>query len=340
MRGEDATKRQAWSIEVQTEGCARPGSITFESVGRRVLTARWGRVTPAAEESEPAYDIILSDTLISSTALAAISDVTAYGRGLQVSDTGRHKYTLLDRDRTYYFYVRSNCGATQSPWLMQPVRTADTIDCGQSPWEIVTVGTGTSNPSSVNPISYNANKGYSQQIYMRDDISHGAGWINSIDFNYTSATETRKEIVVYVGNTNNNYISASSTTWMSINGMSMVVEPRLQSFVARNATNDQWSRIEFDRPFYYSGGNIVVAVVQNYTRQWGTPTKAGVSYTLLTPRTNARRYYSGDGTTTNSITFDVNGMPMDENALISSGTGVDYLTNIKFNFCHVITPCP
>ncbi|MBQ0015968.1 MAG: fibronectin type III domain-containing protein, partial [Bacteroidales bacterium] len=334
---EDEAVHQDWNVYLRIEGCVLPTDLSLDFVGRRRLTFEWEQ-----PDGDKAHDFVLSTTPLDNDQLEA-AEKRVVAEGINTFDT-----IGLARDTRYYAYLRTNCGADGvSGWLNIMAKTDDTLACLDAVWSNPS-GTGT-NTTNVSPVNYQK-KGYSQLLYKSGNIynvgantAHGAGWITAIDVNQYQ-TDFYKEITMWMGNTANTTLAAGgSNNWYSVNAMEQVVAPRLQHFVPRNTSSDKWVTIQLDHPFYYSGQSLVIAVVNNYTGRFERMPSDGSSSTAfgyLTGGTNQRRYYGSNTLSTTEITFDNNGQPWDNGALIADGNSPGYMLNMKFKFCPSPDICP
>ena len=121
--------------------------------------------------------------------------------------------------------------------------------------EIVTIGSGTtgSNLLPYNPFYRHT---YSQQILDANEIGADGGEISSISFYYIYAEpETRTPFEIYLANTTKTEF-ANTTDWVPMLDLEQV-------FSGSVDFNGGWFTINFDTPFYYTGGNLVVTVLSN-----------------------------------------------------------------------------
>ncbi len=149
----------------------------------------------------------------------------------------------------------------------------NTIDIGAYEYgATVQVGSGTDITEQF-PIYTWYNYNYSQQIYLGSEITSGGGangYISKVRFFYAgggSAFSNWKNWTVYLGNTAKPAF-ASNVDWVPLSSMSQVF-----SGLITDSVPGTWIEISLQVPFYYSGGNLVVAVDENSagydcTAQW------------------------------------------------------------------------
>ena len=177
------------------------------------------------------------------------------------------------------------------------------------------IGTGTTTSTYLPAMNYN-NRGYAQQIYDASEIVLpfvGATQINSISFNFnTATTPVWNEQTIYIGNTTKSTFE-STTDWVPISQLQQV----FHGTIAYNNTNT-WFTIEFQEPFLYTGGNIVIAYLNNH----GAYTTA--SNFRVHTATNKSLYRGYDSPNT---AFDP--------AAPGTGTRPTTRSNVMFNACGV-----
>ena len=327
---QDATKMQAWQITVRVESCPTPTDFATDFVGRRRITYSW---TQPGEEQ--AHDIVISSTPLDASALDA-AQKRLITSGINTFDT-----VGLHRDTRYYAYLRANCGGGDvSNWVPLNVMTDDTLDCQDiisSDIKTINTTNNTTNNNNYNPVPLSSTilRSYTQAIYNQGSINHEAGWIKSITYNYHNGTAATKEITLYIGNTIQDNLTSA---YIPVNQLTEVVARRCHTF---NNSNSNWNEIVFDEPFYYTGNNLIVAVKSDRTNYctYTTPTGSGFYSHSGSAANRFRSYNSTAATTDNEITFNAQGMPVDNNA-IQAGTKYDYRPNVRFTFCHPIDICP
>ena len=147
----------------------------------------------------------------------------------------------------------------------------------------VQVGSGTNQTWEFPDATCNSYN-YSQEIYLGSEITDGggsAGFITKIRFYYAGGAavfSNWNNWTVYLGNTSKTEF-ANTTDWVPAASMAQVFSGIIPIPVAGT-----WVELALQNPFYYSGGNIVVAVNEptngyDCTAQWGD------FYSGATPRT-------------------------------------------------------
>jgi len=194
--------------------------------------------------------------------------------------------------------------------------------------EDIQVGTGTSSILAHNPASVYYANSYTQQIYEAAEIGYGNpgehAYVTSIRFRFTgSLLVTAYNIAnanIYLGNTSKSTFD-SNTDWVPLNDLELVY----QGGMALSTTaNGGWTTIEFSQPFYYTGGNLVVAV--NKLNTTGTGLLATTNFWPGMAGTNKSIYIAADGAT-----------PYNP-ASPGTGTRVNNRANAIFKFCEAGAP--
>ena len=123
----------------------------------------------------------------------------------------------------------------------------------------LTIGTGTTNVRTI-PVETWYNHSYTQQIFDAADLMQGMA-INSIAFNYTHATSIIKNpVTIYLGHTTKSQFGSTATNeWIPVSELEQV----FTGSVMFNSSQT-WLTIEFDEPFIYADGNLVLAVLNNH----------------------------------------------------------------------------
>ncbi|MDR0206742.1 MAG: T9SS type A sorting domain-containing protein [Bacteroidales bacterium] len=190
-------------------------------------------------------------------------------------------------------------------------KTAIAYDCNTDK----SVGTGTVGIAT-NPISLFYDWGYTQQLYLGSEIGFGGtGYIGAITFDYIYTSPTKFNTVdIYLGNTTLTTF-ASNTAWVALANLSKVY-----SGTVNCATG--LVTIEFDTPFEYTGGNLVVAL-NKMTPEWNSSTSG------TTPS------WKGSSGATNMCIYIQNftaSVPYNP-ASPGTGTRISNRPNAIFSFC-------
>ncbi len=135
----------------------------------------------------------------------------------------------------------------------------------------VQIGSGTATVSGGNamPVA-NYVYNYNQQIVSASEIAVGggaAGDITAIRYHATALggnPERWNELTIYIANTNKTSFD-SNTDWVDFADLTEVYSGEISPVAG------EWFEMEFDTPFAYTGGNLIVAVYEEVSG-WTTPT--------------------------------------------------------------------
>lgn len=122
--------------------------------------------------------------------------------------------------------------------------------------ETMTIGNGDLN-SYYAPVSNyggSSNFSISQQIYTKEEINKENGLITNISFHNNYGNSNTRNIVVYISNTEKEMYD-DNHDWIAIDDSQIVFAGDF-TFAAQG----EWSTIEFDTPFSYTGNNIAVTI--------------------------------------------------------------------------------
>ena len=122
--------------------------------------------------------------------------------------------------------------------------------------ETITIGTRTA-PDARIPFHTWWKYSYSQQIYTKAEINHGAANILKIAFLTDGVTSYTRNIKVYMQNVTKGSFS-SKEDWIAVTETDLVFEG--------SVTTSSLMEITLDKPFEYTGKNILLCV-QDYTEQ-------------------------------------------------------------------------
>ncbi|MBW3517695.1 fibronectin type III domain-containing protein [Flavobacterium sp. NKUCC04_CG] len=199
----------------------------------------------------------------------------------------------LIENTAYKVYVRAKCTATAlSSWVEIPFRTTITGQIGQ----------GTTTTMQL-PLYSGNNNNYSQQIYLKSEITAALGVNNLITkirfhVNSSGASETSfKDWKIFMGNTTLNAF-ASSSSWIPNAQLTEVFDGQ----ITFPSPTDGWMEITLATPFIWDGvGNLVIAVNEyapGYSygavfRKTDTTDNRGILYTTDSPIPNLNSLPSG-----------------------------------------------
>jgi len=149
-------------------------------------------------------------------------------------------------------------------------------DMGDCEGLVVTSGTTTGSGSPLYTLYNNA---YAQTIYNESEIDDAVGsLISGVAFQYrstgTNAVRTIP-VAVYIGTTTKSeFASNTAADFVPLSDLTL----KFSGTVTFNSA-DTWTSIDFDEPFEYDGGNLVIAINQTMGSGWFSSTFAGGTLT-------------------------------------------------------------
>ena len=159
--------------------------------------------------------------------------------------------------------------------------------------DCVEIGDGTSLNNNL-PICGFYHGSYTQQLYLADEIDHGAANIESVSFQYGLTTSTKRTISIYMANTDAENLSSGYITNDEFVEVLSATEVEFDN-------SDDWFAIELETPFAYDGSsNLLVVVFMDYA---ATETSYNsTSRFKYTTASNMARYTTYDNTTAGGLT--------------------------------------
>ncbi|MDR2085059.1 MAG: choice-of-anchor J domain-containing protein [Bacteroidales bacterium] len=180
-----------------------------------------------------------------------------YRDGVQIAqgiETTSYTDSGFDQRESHNWTVTVVCEDGESEPL-----TIEKESCKSPNCEDVVIGTGTTGTNAF-PVNTYYRHSYSQQIFDAAEIGtfNEDMMLTSISFQYIYSTATTKDpVTIYIGNTTKTEFT-STTDWVPLLDMRQV----FTGSITFNNTNN-WVTINFDTPYAYTGGNLVVAVLNN-----------------------------------------------------------------------------
>ena len=212
------------------------------------------------------------------------------------------------------------CVAPICPNGYEPVeRTCVTKEACSPPLECddCIVGTGTSTGYQI-PMNTYYRYSYVQQIYDAADFCFEAGAsITAISFQYIYTCDKDLLVDLYLGNTTKTAF-ASTSDYVPVSQMDLVFSGIYRIFP--NQSNDYWVTIEFNSPFNYTGGNIVIAL-NHYTGDYDC-TSSNATFRYHTGTNKTLQFYQDGSTPVN---------PLSPSA--TSSSVISNRNNIMFTSC-------
>ena len=307
--GDDGNSPYISTTFTMPEACIAPTDLNITDVQKYQMTLNW---TPSQYAGDgDAYDIYVSD--------AEILDFTGV-EPTYAGVTGTSKVIdLLQRNTTYYVYLRCNCGeGVVTDW--SDAVSATTLDVAPDcdNLQTIAVGNGSGNSSNIPTCAY-YNYAISEQIYTASEIGR-AGTINSISFYCLDNLRYSRNFTVYLAHTSKSSFS-SKTDWVTVSASDVVYSGNCD--IASLA----WNTITFNTPFEYNGtDNLLVVIDDNSGSYQGSYAK----YRTHTTDESKSIYQISDNENVNPTA-----------SLISIyGTCSTARNDIQFGFCGASSACP
>lgn len=240
-----------WSDAVSTStlgACNAPENIVASNVTRTSFDLSWTQFVSNVDN----YDLI-----IATEALTADSLVN-YPVEQMIAVSGNDGYTATDlnRDQQYYIYFRAHCAAANSVWNSEPVlvKTKGLVDCAivGTP---ATVADGTSTNSNL-PIygTYSEKDQHNQIIYPASELTELVGkTISSMKFYSTTDLTSWGDRGITLGLAITEKTTYSSFTDLATDELTQVYDGIFTKLADGFV-------MEFDTPFEYNGGNLLVDI--------------------------------------------------------------------------------
>ena len=147
----------------------------------------------------------------------------------------------------------------------------------------ITIGNGTTTSNSL-PLNNYYNYSYTQQIFLSSEIG-GANDFSSVSFEYaySSASTSKNNCVIYLGQTTQSTFSSSSD-YISVSNLQQVYSGPINC-------HQGWNTFTFTTPFHYDGTSNLVLVVDDNSGNYD-----GSSYTFNTHTASGTRslYFYSD----------------------------------------------
>ncbi len=233
--GEDGNSPYISTSFTMPEACFAPTEMNITDVQKYQMTLNW---TPSqyAEDGD-AYDIYVSN--------AEVLDFTSV-EPTYTGVTGTSKVIdLLQRNTTYYIYMRGNCGeGAVTDWsaAVSESTLGNAPDCDK-----LVVANGTTTNTYV-PVFGSAG-GQSEFIYPASMLTDMIGKpISSVKFYATSAPSLSKNITVKLEEVS--AATASSSSWRYSSSATTVYTGNV------SLSSNKEMEIVFSEPFIYNGGNL------------------------------------------------------------------------------------
>jgi hypothetical protein len=191
--------------------------------------------------------------------------------------------------------------------------------CATSPCNDVIVGAGTATGYEI-PVNTFYCYSFTEQIYDASEIGANVGdLIKAIGYEYILGTANPKNpVTIYIGQTPKTTFD-NINDWIPVAGLTQVYHGALNF---NNA--NKWYMIDFDTPYPYTGGNLVVAVLNNHGT-YNTGSTATFRHHTTTG-SNKTLHYRKDG---NPVTINPDALP-------AATAVLNIRNNTLFDICEFI----
>lgn len=218
-------------------------SASVTGATRTSLRAAWHIINPKVCHDA---QVVVSTTELDAAALEAAEKIN-------VVNATECELPGLERETTYYIYVRTQCEGVSGDWAMTSGTTlglAADVDAQ--------LGDGA---SSANLVYQSYGNTYSQQIYTAQELQAAgltAGPIQSVSFKYTGDYSSfSKYQTIYIGTTESDQFTASNISSFRT-GLQVVYGPTYHQY------KKGWVTYTFNAPYQWDGeSNIVIGVLTN-----------------------------------------------------------------------------
>ena len=281
-------------------------NVNTSNVSRTELDINW---LTAAYSTATDFQIVVSESALDSAGLEAASKVTVTGQTYHADN--------LNRETTYYIYVRTQEGDVYGNWMSTTCTTKGLIGC-----DLVVVGSGEEEAQ----MAYKyAGSSYSEQIYTAEELRAmglSAGPITKAEFYCTSTSAYDKTQSLYIGATTLSEFTENSHSGF-VGGLTQVMAPEYRTCA------EGWQSFDFTTPFVWDGeSNIVVGFLSN-----GQSSHYGWNY----QGTSTQQFRSMYGYSSYN---DIDASDL-VNTIGTYSTGQMYVRpNIRFTSCYAIEACP
>ena len=304
------------------EGCRAPQNFNTIALGKYDATVAWDE-DPYKGDDE-SYEYFLSAEQLTTAELQGLDVANITGTTAPQADL-----SLLQRETSYYLYVRTVCSTTlTSAWSEYMFTTAGlAYNCDETGEETVFYNNAGNQNATVASVVwenwYNNNK--TQQIYTAQELLDAgltAGMIQKVAFRFAfSNARTVSSATLSVAETELD--AFANTTFVT--GLDAVATATRSSFTA---TSGQWVEFTFDEPLYWDGtSNLLINTL--WYSQWNGDRNSATFYGSTAPDYRTLYVYSD--------------YAVDDMSTTSSGNGGARTTsraNIRFTYCGRDVACP
>lgn len=273
-------------------------AIEAVDVSRRTADLVWS-LNPACECTN--FELVVSATQLSDSACNEAQMIT-------IQDTTAYRLTGLDRNTTYYLYIRTHCDTLIGDWASTTIKTKNLSAC-----ENYTIADGTETNSYV-PVYglYCDNPQRTQMIYPASMLTDLVGMdLTGVTFYVSSGSNASTWddgiFTVRMGTTTATSVSSAFVTSPS--------QTVYTGTLTANTTDNM--AIAFTTPFTYTGGNLLI--------EFDLPVEAS-SYLTVT--------FFGVEADGGPSRYEYNGYSD------WTGSSKDFLPKANFLYCYQTEACP
>lgn len=302
---QDAKYFTDWTLLFVGEACTRISQLKAQPE-RTVINLTWEETDPAAGP----FQLVISPTPLSSDALEVAQKT--------IISQKTYREEGLERNTSYYIYMRADCGYCLSGWTMLETKTLDLVMCGDT---IIGDSLSTSN-SYHTPLNNYYNYTLTETLLYADELEDLVS-IEGISYyyDYYNPSTVKGDVRIYLQPT-------EKTSFVSSNDI--VLLDTATAVLVYSGSMDMpqgWNSIVFDEPYTYEGGNLMVIVDDNSGHYNGS------SYRFRCSETE-------DYTTLEWYSDSYNPDPLHPENYSGSKAYYRYRALMRVYGCHITDACP
>ena len=191
---EDPAIYSDWTLTFVGEACTRISDFTYHAE-RTALNLSWEET----DHSINSFQLVFSATPLSSDALETAEKIDLSVKNYRVEG--------LERETTYYVYLRADCGYCTSAWSAYTVKTAALVECHDH-----YIGDTLSTLTTYNhPLNNFYNYTLTQTIITAEELD-GMRSIESLSYNYvgSSPVTVKNDVSIYLQPTSKNVFTSNN----------------------------------------------------------------------------------------------------------------------------------
>ena len=230
-----------WTFLFVGEACSRVSQLKAQPE-RLALNLTWEETDPAAGS----FQLVVSPTTLSSDALEVAQKTLVNQKAFRVEG--------LERNTTYYVYVRSDCGYCLSGWTLLEAKTLDLIMCGDT-----VIGDSLSTTTSYHtPLNNFYNYTLTQTLLYANELE-GLVSIEGISYyyDYNQPATVKEDVDIWLQPTGKTSFVASNDVEVLDTNSAVLVYSGPMNYP------QGWNSVVFNEPYSYEGGNLLVIVDDN-----------------------------------------------------------------------------